>query len=94
MAKRRYANDLYRIESTQSGDEIEFCKTFREAMATLKRYEKMDMKDGTFTPGFYTISRFTSVAKGSYYEPIYDSKKGLYGYRPTRTAKKKTVKRK
>lgn len=94
MAKRRYSNALYRIEFTDTGDDIWEGNTYREAMAALKKFEKEDMKEGEYTPGFYTISRFTSVAKGSYYEPVYNSKYGEYGYRPTRkVVKKKTAKK-
>ena len=100
MAKRKYINALYRIEFTDTGDEIWEGKTYREAMAALKKFEKEDRIEGNFTPGFYTISRFTSVARGSYYEPVYDSKHGEIGYRPTRkvskkkpTTKKKTIRK-
>ena len=84
--KRRYANDMYRIESTESGDEIDYFKTFREAMAALRRYEKTDMRDGTFEPGFYTIARFTD----GWYQPYYNSKNGyLMSIGPRDKAKKK-----
>lgn len=72
--RRRYANDMYRIEATQSGDDIDYFKTFREAMAALKRYEKEDMRNGCYVPGFYTIARFTD----NWYQPYYDSKHGYH----------------
>lgn len=93
MAKRRYSNALYRIEFTHTGDDIWEGNTYREAMAALKKFEKEDMREDEFTPGYYTISRFKSVAKGGYYNPVYDSKHGEYGYRPTRKVVKKTAKK-
>lgn len=88
--RRRYANAMYRIEATQSGDEIDQFKTFREAMAALNRYEKQDRRDGVFTPGFYTIARFTN----GWYQPYYDSKHGyLMSIGPRAKPRKKSPKR-
>lgn len=97
MPKKKYANEPYRVEITETGDELGFFKTYRDAMNYLRKNEREDRLNGDYKAGFYTISRFN---RQHWYEPIYDSKHGEYGYRPTRktvkkkVAKKKTVKRK
>ena len=90
MPRKKYANEPYRVEITETGDELGFFKTYRDALNYLKKNEREDRIDGTFTPGFYTISRFNNQ---HWYEPIYDSKHGEYGYRPTRKVTKKSTKK-
>lgn len=63
------------VEWSETGDGLEDCDTYEEAMSILEANEREDMDDGTYRPGVYTIAMFN----GSYYEGIYDSLHGLYG---------------
>lgn len=48
-------NYKYKIIDKEAGNLISEFKTLEEAQKTLKKYESIDKKDGSFTPDFYEI---------------------------------------
>ena len=46
---------VYRIRCRETGDAIEDCDSFVEAMRLLHQYIDADKSDGTYTPDFYEV---------------------------------------
>lgn len=45
----------YVIRDREAGNAIEWAETIEEAKEIVKQYEKIDKKDGNYTPNFYEI---------------------------------------
>ena len=45
----------YIIRDREAGNAIEWAETIEEAKEIVKQYEKIDKKDGNYTPNFYEI---------------------------------------
>lgn len=83
---RKYANALYRVEVTRTGDVLAEFRTYRDAMNYVKRMQRRDMKmDGEPFEFGYSISRFQSPQY--YYQEIWNTKYGAVADRPRRKAK-------
>lgn len=85
---RKYANALYRVEVTRTGDVLAEFRTYRDAMNYVKRMQRKDMRiDGEPFEFGYSISRFQSPQY--YYQEIWNTKYGAVADRPRRKVKKK-----
>lgn len=48
-------NTVYEINDREAGNKIEVCASLEQAEATVRRYEEIDIAEGTYTPNFYEI---------------------------------------
>ena len=46
---------VYEINDREAGNKIEVCASLEQAEATVRRYEEIDIAEGTYTPNFYEI---------------------------------------
>ena len=46
---------VYEINDREAGNKIEVCASREQAEATVRRYEEIDIAEGTYTPNFYEI---------------------------------------